>query len=134
NLAANMGGIEFITEIGAEVMRDNILINANMLEAARLNKVKRFLFTSSACVYPEYRQMTPNVIGLKEEDASPASPDTFYGWEKLATEKMCEAYKRDHNLDIRLAPNHHIYSRHCTYKAGRERAPDAPGRRVAEDP
>jgi len=132
NLAANMGGIAFITEIGAEVMRDNILINANMLEAARLNKVKRFLFTSSACVYPEYRQMTPNVIGLKEEDASPASPDTFYGWEKLATEKMCEAYKRDHNLDIRVARYHNIYGPHCTYKGGREKSPAALCRKVAE--
>jgi GDP-D-mannose 3', 5'-epimerase len=132
NLAANMGGIGFITEVGAEVMRDNILINANMLEAARLSKVKRFLFSSSACVYPESRQMTPNVPGLKEEDAYPASPDTFYGWEKLAAEKMCEAYKRDHDLDVRVVRYHNIYGPNCTYKGGREKSPAALCRKVAE--
>ena len=83
NLAANMGGIGFITEVGAEVMHDNILINTHMLEAARQNKVKRYLFTSPACVYPTYRQTDPNIKGLKEEDACPADPDNFNGWEKL---------------------------------------------------
>src|SRR4030043_360020 len=71
-LAANMGGIGFITAVGAEVMRDNVLINANMLEASRLNSVKRYLFSSSACVYPTYRQMDTKVDGLKEEHAYPA--------------------------------------------------------------
>jgi GDP-D-mannose 3',5'-epimerase len=91
NLAANMGGIGFITEVGAEVMHDNTLINTYMLEAARQNKVKRYLFTSSACAYPTYKQTDPNIQGLREEDAYPADPDNFYGWEKLYTEKMCEA-------------------------------------------
>src|SRR3972149_1156412 len=90
NLAANMGGIGFITEVGAEVMYENILINAHMLEASRKNHVKRYLFTSSACVYPTYRQTNPNIKGLREEEAYPADPDNFYGWEKLYTEKMCE--------------------------------------------
>jgi len=132
DLAANMGGIGFITAVGAEVMRDNILINANMLEAARLSKVKRFLFSSSACVYPDFRQMSPNVSGLREEDAFPASPDTFYGWEKLATEKMCEAYKRDHDLDVRIVRYHNIYGPNCTYKGGREKSPAALCRKVCE--
>ncbi len=134
NLAANMGGIGFITEVGAEVMRDNFLININMLEAARLNRVQRFLFSSSACVYPDFLQKNTNIMGLKEGDANPASPDTFYGWEKLATEKMCEAYRQDHNLDVRVVRYHNIYGPHGTYKGGREKSPAALCRKVAEAP
>ena len=132
NLAANMGGIGFITTVGAEVMHDNVLINANMLEAARQNKVKRFLYSSSACVYPTYRQTDPNVKGLREEDAYPADPDNFYGWEKLYTEKMCEAYQRDYKMDIRVLRYHNIYGPEGTYKGGREKAPAALCRKVAE--
>jgi len=132
NLAANMGGIGFITKVGAEVMHDNILINTYMLEASRQNKVKRYLFSSSACVYPRYRQTDPNVEGLKEEDAYPADPDNFYGWEKLATEKMCEAYQRDHGLDIRMVRYHNVYGPEGTYKGGREKSPAALCRKVAE--
>jgi len=132
NLAANMGGIGFITEVGAEVMHDNILINTQMLEAARQNKVKRYLFSSSACVYPTYRQTDPNVKGLKEEDAYPADPDNFYGWEKLFTEKMCEAYQRDHGMDIRMVRYHNVYGPEGTYKGGREKSPAALCRKVAE--
>ena len=132
NLAANMGGIGFITAVGAEVMHDNILINTYMLEASRQNKVKRYLFSSSACVYPTYRQKTPNVKGLKEEDAYPADPDNFYGWEKLYTEKMCEAYQRDHDLDIRIVRYHNVYGSEGTYKGGREKSPAALCRKVAE--
>ena len=132
NLAANMGGIGFITAVGAEVMHDNILINTYMLEASRQNKVKRYLFSSSACVYPTYRQKTPNVKGLKEEDAYPADPDNFYGWEKLYTEKMCEAYQRDHGLDIRIVRYHNVYGPEGTYKGGREKSPAALCRKVAE--
>ena len=132
NLAANMGGIGFITEVGAEVMHDNTLINTQMLEAARQNKVKRYLFSSSACVYPTYRQTDPNVKGLKEEDAYPADPDNFYGWEKLFTEKMCEAYQRDHGMDIRMVRYHNVYGPEGTYKGGREKSPAALCRKVAE--
>jgi len=132
NLAANMGGIGFITSLGAEVMHDNVLINTYMLEAARQNKVKRFLFSSSACVYPTYRQTDPNVKGLKEEDAYPADPDNFYGWEKLFTEKMCEAYQKDHGLDIRIVRYHNVYGPEGTYKGGREKSPAALCRKVAE--
>jgi len=132
NLAANMGGIGFITEVGADVMRDNVLINANMLEAARQNNVQRFLFSSSACVYPTYKQTNPNVKGLKEEDVLPADPDNFYGWEKLYTEKMCESYQRDYKLDIRIPRYHNIYGPECTYKGGREKSIAALCRKVAE--
>jgi len=131
NLAANMGGIGFITEVGAEVMHDNVLINTYMLEASRRNKVKRFLFSSSACIYPTYKQIDPNVTGLKEEDACPADPDNFYGWEKLFTEKMCEAYQRDYGTDIRMVRYHNIYGPKGTYKGGREKSPAALCRKVA---
>lgn len=131
NLAANMGGIGFITAVGAEVMHDNVLINAQMLEASRKNNVERFLFTSSACAYPTYKQTDPHVTGLKEEDAYPADPDNFYGWEKLYTEKMCEAYQRDYGMDIRVLRYHNIYGPEGTYKGGREKAPAALCRKVA---
>lgn len=132
NLAANMGGIGFITSVGAEVMHDNVLINTYMLEASRQSRVERFLFSSSACVYPTYRQDDPDVEGLGEEDAYPADPDNFYGWEKLYTEKMCEAYQRDHGMNIKVARYHNIYGPEGTYKGGREKAPAALCRKVAE--
>ena len=132
NLAANMGGIGFITEVGAEVMHDNILINTYMLEAAKQNKVKRYFYSSSACVYPTYKQENPDIQGLKESDACPADPDNFYGWEKLVTEKLCEAYRRDFGFDTRIARYHNIYGPHGTYKGGREKSPAALCRKVAE--
>jgi len=132
NHAANMGGIGFITAVGAEVMYDNVLINSNMLEALRQNKVQRYLFSSSACVYPTFRQTDPEIKGLKEEDAYPADPDNFYGWEKLYTEKMCEAYQRDYGMNIRILRYHNIYGPEGTYKGGREKAPAALCRKVVE--
>jgi GDP-D-mannose 3',5'-epimerase len=132
NLAANMGGIGFITAVGAEVMHDNVLINTYMLEAARQNKVKRFLFSSSACIYPTYKQTSPDITGLREEDAYPADPDNFYGWEKLYTEKLCEAYQRDYGMSLRVLRYHNIYGPEGTYKGGREKSPAALCRKVAE--
>jgi len=108
-LAANMGGIGYITAVGADIMRDNILINANMLQAALENKVQGYFYSSSACVYPEYRQKDTAVTPLKEEDAIPAEPDQFYGWEKLVTEKMCEAYQKDYGMNIRVTRFHNVY-------------------------
>lgn len=131
NLAANMGGIGFITTVGAEVMCDNVLINTFMLEAARRSKVDRYLFSSSACIYPTYRQMRPRVNGLKEEDAYPADPDNFYGWEKLYAEKMCEAYQRDYGMEIRIVRYHNVYGPEGTYRGGREKSPAALCRKVA---
>jgi GDP-D-mannose 3',5'-epimerase len=132
NLAANMGGIGFITEVGADVMHDNTLISTYMIEAARRNNVDRFLYTSSACVYPTYRQTNPSLNGLREEDAYPANPDNFYGWEKLYTEKMCEAYQRDYGMDIRILRYHNIYGPEGTFKGGREKSPAALCRKVVE--
>jgi nucleoside-diphosphate-sugar epimerase len=108
-LAANMGGIGYITAVGANIMRDNILINTNMLQAALENKVQGYFYSSSACVYPEYRQKDAAVTALKESDAIPAEPDQFYGWEKLLTEKLCEAYQKDYGMNIRMARFHNVY-------------------------
>jgi nucleoside-diphosphate-sugar epimerase len=132
HFAANMGGIGFITRVGAEIMHDNVLMNTYILEASRQNKVKRFLYSSSACIYPAYKQTSPDVKGLKEEDAYPAEPDSFYGWEKLYMEKMCEAYQKDYGMDIRIVRYHNIYGPEGTYKGGREKAPAALCRKVAE--
>jgi len=130
-LAANMGGIGFITAVGAEVMRDNVLINTNMLQACVENKIKRLFYSSSACAYPTYRQTDAEVAPLKESDAYPADPDNFYGWEKLYTEKMCEAYTQDYGLEIRIARFHNIYGPEGTYDGGREKAPAALCRKIA---
>lgn len=134
NLAANMGGIGYITTVKAEVMRDNVLINVNMLEAARKNKVDKYFFSSSACVYPTYKQGSPEVVPLKEAHAYPADPDNEYGWEKLFTERLCMDYAEDFGLEIRIARFHNIYGPEGTYKGGREKAPAALCRKVAEAP
>ena len=130
-LAANMGGIEFITNVKADIVRDNVLININMAEASRLNKVKRLFFSSSACAYPTFKQKNPEVTALKESDAYPADPDNEYGWEKLFSERMYESYRQDYGLDTRIARFHNIYGPEGTYKGGKEKAPAAICRQVA---
>ena len=132
NLAANLGGIGFLSSVAADVMHDNVLINAHMLEASVSNRVKRFLFSSSACVYPNYKQTTPDIEGLKEEEAYPADPNEAYGWEKLFAEEMLKAYQKDYGLDIRIVRYQNIYGPEETYKGGREKAPAALCRKVAE--
>lgn len=132
NLAANMGGIGFITSVFADVMHDNVLINTHMLEASVKNRVKIFLFSSSACIYPNYKQTKSAAAGLKEEDAHPADPNEAYGWEKLFTEGMIKAYQKDYGLKARIARYHNIYGPEGTYKGGREKAPAALCRKVAE--
>jgi GDP-D-mannose 3',5'-epimerase len=132
NLAANMGGIGFITSVFADVMHDNVLINTYMLEASVRNKVKRFLFSSSACIYPNYKQTESDVAGLTENDAYPADPNEAYGWEKLFTEEMIKSYQKDYSLDARIVRYHNIYGQEGTYKGGREKAPAALCRKVAE--
>jgi len=132
NLAANMGGIGFITEVAAEVMHDNALVNINLMEASKVNGVKRVFFSSSACVYNQDMQMNPTVEPLKEEHVLPANPDTFYGWEKLFTEFLMKAYHKDYGLDIRIARFHNIYGPYGTYQGGREKAPAALCRKVAD--
>jgi len=109
HLAANMGGIGWISSIGADIMRDNLTMNINFLEACRCAGVSYALYSSSACVYPADRQEVPDVVPLKESDVTPADPDQFYGWEKLATEKMCDAYNRDYGMKVRVLRFHNIF-------------------------
>ena len=131
NLAANMGGIGFITSVNADIMRDNVLINANMVEAARQAGVKRVFYSSSACIYPLEKQESTNVVPLKESDAYPANPDTEYGWEKVFSERIYQNYHKDYGLEIRIARFHNIYGPEGTYKGGREKAPAALSRKIA---
>jgi GDP-D-mannose 3',5'-epimerase len=133
-LAADMGGIGFISAFHADVARNNVLINAHMLEAARVNGVARYFYSSSACVYPIYLQKSPDVTPLKEEHAYPADPEEGYGWEKLYAEKLCQYYTDEGKLDTRVARFHNIYGPLGTYEGGREKAPAAVCRKVALAP
>lgn len=130
-LAADMGGIGYITGNHADVARNNILINAHMLDAAHQNGASRYFYSSSACIYPLYRQNTPDIGGLKEEDAYPADPEEGYGWEKLYAEKLCQYYDEEGRLPTRVARFHNIYGPLGTYDGGREKAPAAISRKVA---
>jgi GDP-D-mannose 3',5'-epimerase len=131
NLAADMGGIGYITATHADISRNNILINAHMLEASRLNGVSRFLFSSSACVYAQSKQRSPEVTPLREEDAYPADPEAGYGWEKLFTEELCRYYWQDYRFETRIARFHNVYGPLGTYEGGKEKAPAAISRKVA---
>jgi nucleoside-diphosphate-sugar epimerase len=131
NLAADMGGIGYITAKLAEIARNNILINAHMLEASRINGVKRFLFSSSACVYAGYKQNVTDVAPLKEEDAYPADPEAGYGWEKLFTEQLCSYFLHDYSFETRIVRFHNVYGPLGTYEGGKEKAPAALCRKVA---
>jgi nucleoside-diphosphate-sugar epimerase len=131
NLAADMGGIGFISANHADIARNNTLINVHMLEASRLQNVKRFLFSSSACVYAQSKQMDAAVDPLREEDAYPAEPEPGYGWEKLYAEQLCLYFAQDYRLDTRLVRFHNVYGPLGTYDGGREKAPAAVCRKVA---
>jgi GDP-D-mannose 3', 5'-epimerase len=126
-----MGGIGYITAFLANISRNNILINVHMLEASRQNSVKRFLFSSSACVYAQSKQQSPEVTPLVEEDAYPADPEPGYGWEKLFAEEMGRYYRRDHRLATYAVRFHNVYGPLGTYDGGREKAPAAISRKVA---
>ncbi len=130
-LAANMGGIKFITTVKADVVRDNILINTNMAEVCRLAGVRRLFFSSSACIYPKYKQEDPNIKPLKESDAYPADCEDGYGWEKLISERMYKNFFEDYKLEVRIARYHNIYGLEGTYDGGREKAPAALCRKIA---
>src|SRR5258707_1568951 len=131
NLAADMGGIGYITSYLADISRNNILINAHMLEASRQNGVKRFLFSSSACVYNQSKQQDAAVIPLREEDAHPADPEPGYGWEKLFAEELCRYYYKDYGFETRVVRFHNVYGPLGTYDGGKEKAPAAICRKVA---
>jgi len=130
HLAANMGGIGYITKVFAEIIYDNAMINLNMIDEARKAKVEKFFFSSSACVYPLYRQNQPDISGLKEHEAWPSDPDSFYGNEKLFTEKVLEAYHLDYGMEVRIARFHNIYGPYGTWKGGKEKAPAAISRKI----
>jgi GDP-D-mannose 3', 5'-epimerase len=130
-LAANMGGIGFIETNKAVIVRDNTLINLNSIEAARHNNVKRYLYTSSACIYPGYKQKETDVTPLREEDAYPADAEDGYGWEKLYMERVCRHYTEDFGLETRVVRFHNIFGPLGTYDGGREKSPAAICRKIA---
>jgi nucleoside-diphosphate-sugar epimerase len=131
-LAADMGGIGYITANHAALTRNNALINLHMLEAARMNSVVRYLYTSSACIYPGHKQNDEDVTPLKEEDAIPADPEKGYGWEKLFAEELTTYFHEDFGLDVRIVRFHNIFGPLGTYDGGKEKAPAAIMRKVAE--
>ncbi len=130
-LAADMGGMGFISCHHAEILHNNSLINIHTLDAARVNGVKRYLYTSSACIYPEHLQEDTNVKPLKEDDAYPAYPQDAYGWEKLVSERLCMHYREDYGVETRTVRFHNIFGENGTWKGGREKAPAAMCRKVA---
>jgi len=131
NHAADMGGMGFIETHKALCML-SVLINTHLLLAAKHHKVQRFFFASSACVYAADKQTTTDVIPLKESDAYPAMPEDGYGWEKLFSERMCRHFRDNFNLDTRIVRYHNVYGPHGTWDGGREKAPAAICRKVAE--
>jgi nucleoside-diphosphate-sugar epimerase len=133
-LAADMGGAGYIFtgENDANVMHNSALINLNVTYAASKNNVKRVFYSSSACVYPEHNQLDPNNPNCEESSAYPANPDSEYGWEKLFSERLYLAFKRNYGLDVRVARFHNIFGPQGTWKGGKEKAPAALCRKVAE--
>ncbi len=129
NMACNMGGMGFIENNKAECML-SVLINTNLLRATLKNKVKKYFFSSSACVYNGTKQKKTFIPGLKEVDAYPAEPEDGYGWEKLFSERMCRHFNEDFNLDTRIVRYHNIYGPLGTYDGGREKAPAALCRKI----
>ena len=130
-LAADMGGIGYISQSHAEVFRNNALINLNMLEAARKSGVGQYLYSSSACIYPRYLQENPEVKNLKEEDAYPADAEPGYGWEKLFSELACQYYTDDYDFKAHVVRFHNMFGPLGTYQGGREKAPAAICRKIA---
>lgn len=130
-LAADMGGMGFIANHHAEILHNNALINIHTLEAARLNGARRYFYTSSACVYPEYKQTVTEVAPLTEEDAYPAQPQDAYGWEKLVTERLCLHYREEYGMETRIVRFHNIFGPLGTWDGGREKAPAALCRKIA---
>jgi GDP-D-mannose 3',5'-epimerase len=131
NLAADMGGMGFIESNKALCML-SVLINTHLLSAARDLEVRRYFFASSACVYPLEKQTSPHVVPLKESDAYPAMPEDGYGWEKLFSERMCRHFREDFGLETRIARYHNVYGPNGTFRGGREKAPAAICRKIAE--
>ncbi|RYJ06928.1 MAG: NAD-dependent epimerase/dehydratase family protein [Actinomycetales bacterium] len=131
NLAADMGGMGFIENNKAECML-SVLTSTNMLVAARAAGTQRFFYSSSACVYAGDKQTDPNVTALKESDAYPADPEDGYGWEKLFSERMARHFREDFGLETRVARYHNVYGPEGTFEGGREKAPAALSRKIAQ--
>jgi GDP-D-mannose 3', 5'-epimerase len=131
HLAADMGGIGYITAKHAQIARNNTIMNVNVLEAARNYHIDRFLFSSSACVYPQYLQKSADVRPLREADAWPADPEEGYGLEKLYMEKLCQYYAEDYRLETRVVRFHNVYGPLGSYDGGKEKAPAAICRKIA---
>jgi GDP-D-mannose 3',5'-epimerase len=131
NLAADMGGMGFI-EANKALCMMSVLINTHMLQAAKDCGARRYFYSSSACVYAAGRQRDPEVTALRESDAYPADPEDGYGWEKLFSERMCRHYREDFGLETRVGRYHNVYGPHGTWHGGREKAPAAICRKVAE--
>ena len=129
NFACNMGGMGFIENNKAECML-SVLVNTNLLRAAKENNCKKYFFSSSACVYNASKQKKSFISGLKETDAYPADPEDGYGWEKLFSERMCRHFMEDYGIEVRIARYHNIYGPFGTYDGGREKAPAALCRKV----
>lgn len=130
-LAADMGGMGYISANHATILYNNATINFNTMESARVNKVSRYFYSSSACIYPQYRQTKSKLKPLKEEDAFPAQPQDAYGWEKLVSEILAKYYREEHGLETRIARFHNIFGPFGTWDGGREKAPAAICRKIA---
>jgi GDP-D-mannose 3',5'-epimerase len=130
NMACNMGGMGFIENNKAECML-SVLVNTNLLRASKINKVKKYLFSSSACVYNAEKQEKNFIPGLKEDDAYPAMPEDGYGWEKLFSERMCRHFNEDFGIETRVVRYHNVYGPLGTFDGGREKAPAALCRKIA---
>lgn len=135
-LAADMGGAGFVFtgENDADIMHNSAMVNLNVLEACRRRNIKRVFYSSSACMYPEHNQLDPNNPLCTEDSAYPANPDSEYGWEKLFSERLYLAYARNHGIEARVARFHNIFGPEGTWTGGREKAPAAFCRKVAETP
>ena len=130
-LAADMGGMGFISSNHGTIIRNNALIDLHTFEAARESGVARLLYSSSACIYPEHLQVDANIRGLREDDAYPAQPQDAYGWEKLFAELVCKYFTGEFGIETRIVRFHNIYGPCGTYEGGREKAPAALCRKVA---
>jgi GDP-D-mannose 3',5'-epimerase len=130
NLAADMGGMGFIENNKALCML-SVLINSHMLMSAQKHGVERFFYSSSACIYPGYKQTDANIVALKESDAYPADSEDGYGWEKLFSERLCRHFREDFGLTTRVARYHNVYGPYGTWDGGREKAPAAVSRKIA---
>lgn len=131
HLAADMGGIGYIVGQHASIAMNDTFINANMLKFAHENKAKRLLFSSTACIYPQHLQTTPDVTPLKETDAWPAEPEEGYGLEKLYMEKLCQYHTEDYGFQTRVVRFHNVYGPLGTYDGGKEKAPAAISRKIS---